>query len=100
MYLEKPLLKIKKKPMKNISTLAMERRLKLAQLESRFHKSCSAVRLMGNEIRHVRSCLVQEILQVEEKKTLNLHLEIEQLKVCIANFISFLYNLFTFLFFL
>ena len=58
-----------------------ERELRLAKLEGDFYKTCSAVRYQGIEIDGIRNCLMQELLEIEENKNLELRREIEELQV-------------------
>ena len=58
-----------------------EKDLRLSLLETEFYKSCSALSSLGIELEQERNCLLLELLQIEEKKTLTLRQEIEKLKV-------------------
>lgn len=55
--------------------------LRLAKLESEFYKTCSAVRWQGIEIENQRNSLLQELLEVEEKKNSSLNHELQRLLV-------------------
>lgn len=60
---------------------ATEKELKLAKLESNFYKACSAVRHKGIELNNIRNCLLQELLEIEENKNVELRKEIQEVQV-------------------
>lgn len=61
---------------------ATEKELKLTKLESDFYKACNAARCQDIELDNIRSCLLQELLEVEENKNVKLRKEIQEIEVC------------------
>lgn len=64
-----------------IAQTATEKELKLTKLESDFYKACSAARCQGIELDNIRSCLLQELLEIEENKNVKLRKEIQEVQV-------------------
>lgn len=58
-----------------------ERELKLAKLECDFYRTCSAVRCSGIELETLRGTFLQELVEIEEKKNMDLTEEIKRLQV-------------------
>ena len=60
-------------------------KIKLLRLESEFYRSCNVIRQNGVELQKLRSCLVQELLDLERRKRIktdkNLSEKIEELQV-------------------
>lgn len=66
--------------MASLETVA-EKELKLTKLESDFYKACSAARRHDIELDSIRSCLLQELLDIEENKIVTLRNEIQDIQV-------------------
>lgn len=47
-------------------------RLKLLGLENEFYRSCNVIRQNGVELQRLRTCLVQEMLDLEVRKRLQM----------------------------
>lgn len=75
---------------------ATEKELKLAKLESNFYKACSAVRHKGIELNNIRNCLLQELLEIEENKNVELRKEIQEVQVSLCKhdlfMVGFIWN--------
>ena len=60
-------------------------KIKLLRLESEFYRSCNVIRQNGVELQKLRSCLVQELLDLERRKRIKtdkkLNERIEELQV-------------------
>lgn len=60
-------------------------KIKLLRLESEFYRSCNVIRQNGVELQKLRSCLVQELLDLERRKRIKadkkLSEKIEELQV-------------------
>ena len=61
-------------------------RLKLLGLENEFYRSCNVIRQNGVELQRLRTCLVQEMLDLEVRKRVQMDQKltkrIEELQVC------------------
>ena len=64
---------------------AEQDKLKLLRLESEFYRSCNVIRQNGVELQKLRSCLVQELYDLEVRKRIRmdktLNKKIEELQV-------------------
>ena len=60
---------------------ALEKELKLAKLEADFHRANSATRKESIELDNIRNCLLQELVEIEENKNLELRNEIQAIQV-------------------
>ena len=68
------------------SVISEQDRLKLLGLENEFYRSCNVIRQNGVELQRLRTCLVQEMLDLEVRKRVQMDLKlskrIEELQVC------------------
>ena len=68
------------------AVISEQDRLKLLGLENEFYRSCNVIRQNGVELQRLRTCLVQEMLDLEVRKRVQMDLKlskrIEELQVC------------------
>jgi hypothetical protein len=68
------------------AVISEQDRLKLLGLENEFYRSCNVIRQNGVELQRLRTCLVQEMLDLEVRKRVQmdhkLSKRIEELQVC------------------
>ncbi len=57
------------------------RELRLAKLEGEFYKACNAVRCTGLDLETLRGSFLQELVEIEERKNLELTKELQKLQV-------------------
>lgn len=60
---------------------ALERELKLAKLEADFYRANSATRKESIELDNIKNCLLQELVEIEENKNVELRSQIEVVQV-------------------
>lgn len=60
----------------------MAKDLKLAKLEAAFYRENSSTRNESIELHSIRICLLQELVEIEESKNLELRNQIHEYQVC------------------
>lgn len=60
---------------------ALEKELKLAKLEADFYRANSATRKESIELDNIRNCVLQELVEIEENKNVELRKDIQEIQV-------------------